>query len=212
MGWGYSSLYDFPFFFSFAVRFCLLLPLTVSLFLFFTLNRTFLFIIIYVSFLFCDFLQVSITKRFHEDCDTKVSEFKLQSRYDTHFQTDTDILIPQMKSNNNYCTSIMAFGIKCPTKIDMPFNKETEPKLLWLSWLGLQNTPTASLQRGKTLPTRAPVHVSKQSDDEDWRLEIGGKRNISLSPLPQIGSTWLDIIYSSNRTKLCTYAKLNSLK
>ena len=37
---------------------------------------------------------------------------------------------------------------------------------MWSSQLGLCNTPTASLQEGKTLHNECPRYDTKQSDDE----------------------------------------------
>ena len=39
-------------------------------------------------------------------------------------------------------------------------------QIYWPSWLGLQNTPTASLQRGKTPPNKCSGYGTKQSDGE----------------------------------------------
>ena len=49
----------------------------------------------------------------------------------------------------------LAVEFKSPTQVDMPLNKETKSNQTrsWPCRLGLQNTPTASLQRGKTPPT-----------------------------------------------------------
>ena len=89
----------------------------------------------------------------------------------------------------------------------------------WSSRLGLQNTPTVSLQRGKTPPHGCPGYNTKQSDGEvPVMLELWGMQSTpSLPSLP--GPLWPGVVvpyrvlmYSSNRTKLCIYAKLNCLK
>ena len=58
-----------------------------------------------------------------------------------------------------------------------------------------------------------PRYDTKQSDgDVPVMLELWGMWNIPLLPLLS-GPLWLGIVaIGSNRTKLCTYAKLNSLK
>ena len=69
--------------------------------------------------------------------------------------------------------------------------------------LELYNTPNASLQRGKTPPpfNECPVYDTKLSDGEvPVILELPGQ----LYP----GGS----ICGLNRTKLCTYAKLNCLE
>ena len=62
------------------------------------------------------------------------------------------------------------------------------------SRLGLYNTPTASLQRGKTLPHECLGYNTKQSDDEVLvMLGLWGMRNTSsLSLLP--GPLWLGML------------------
>ena len=91
----------------------------------------------------------------------------------------------------------------------------------WPSRLGLQNTQTSSLQRGKTLSTSVLV----------WHLTIwwwgssnaGALENVeypfiasaSRSTLTWSGSTWQGPIYGSNKSVWhlnCTYAKLNYLE
>ena len=53
----------------------------------------------------------------------------------------------------------------------------------WFIRLGLQNTSTASLQRGKTLPNEWPGYDTKQSDGEaPVMLEIWGMHSTSLLP------------------------------
>ena len=70
------------------------------------------------------------------DCDIVVNEFELQSRYYVHFRT-----IILWKGTNFLNPAIIAwivplpsfwmngFGIKQPTKVDMPLNKETKPEM-----------------------------------------------------------------------------------
>ena len=58
---------------------------------------------------------------------------------------------------------------------------------------GLKNTPTASLQRGKTPPNKCPVYDTKQSDGvAPVMLELWGMRSTPLSPsFP--GPLWLGV-------------------
>ena len=62
------------------------------------------------------------------------------------------------------------------------------------SWLGLKNTPTASLQRGKTPPQRVSWYDTKQSDGEvPAVLELWGLRSTpSLPSLP--GPLWPGVV------------------
>ena len=80
------------------------------------------------------------------------------------------------------------------------------------SWLGLENTLTASLQRGKTPPNECPGYDTKQSDCEvPAMLELRGMRSTpSLPSLP--GPLWPGVvapdkglIYGLNRTNLCFF-------
>ena len=78
------------------------------------------------------------------------------------------------------------------------------------SRLGLQNTPTAPLQRGRPLCGR-PGNDSKQSDGEAPVMQrlLGMQGTLSLTLFP--GPLWpgmgaLDSIYGLNRTTLHTYA------
>ena len=100
-----------------------------------------------------------------------------------------------------------------------------------LSRLGLKNTPTASLQRRKTLPSNeCPRYDTKQSDGEVLvMLELWGMQSTPLL-LSLPGPLWPGVvapnkgpIYGLNRTKPCfeftffafklrIYAKLNCLK
>ena len=65
--------------------------------------------------------------------------------------------------------------------------------------LGLQNTPTVSLQRGKTSSNKCPRYDTKQSDDEASVMpELWGMQGTPLLP--------------SVRCKQCNYTKLNYLK
>ena len=55
--------------------------------------------------------------------------------------------------------------------------------LNWPSRLGLQNTPTASLQRGKPLPNECPGYDTKQSDGEASVIpELWGMQSTPLLP------------------------------
>ena len=60
--------------------------------------------------------------------------------------------------------------------------------------LGLLNTPTASLQRGKTPPNYYPGYDTKQSDGEvPAMLELWGMQSTpSLPPLP--GLLWPGVV------------------
>ena len=62
------------------------------------------------------------------------------------------------------------------------------------SRLGLQNTPTASLQRGKTPPNECPAYDTKQSDGEaSVMLELWGMQ--STSSLPSLsGLLWPEVV------------------
>ena len=53
-----------------------------------------------------------------------------------------------------------------------------------LSWLGLYNTPSSSLQSRKT-PNECPGYETKQSGGESPVLEFGGVRSIHSLPLSQ---------------------------
>ena len=68
------------------------------------------------------------------DCGIVVSEFILRSRYYVHFRTNTfgkgmkPLILPSM----GWIIPLLffyenGFGIKYPTKVDMPLNKETKP-------------------------------------------------------------------------------------
>ena len=66
---------------------------------------------------------------------------------------------------------------------------------IWPSWLGLKNTPTASLQRSKThTPNECPGYDTKQSDGEvPAMLELWGmRRTPSLPSLP--GPLWPGVV------------------
>ena len=92
---------------------------------------------------------------------------------------------------------------------------------LWIllpSWLGLLNTLTASLQRGKTSHQWVSWYDTKQSDGKvPVMLELWGIQGTpSLPSLP--GLLWPGVVapnrvLSMGQIKLnCTYAKLNCLK
>ena len=64
----------------------------------------------------------------------------------------------------------------------------------WASQLGLQNTQTASLQRGETSPNECPGYGSKQSYGEA-PVMLGALGNaeypfIAIAPRFQSGSEW----------------------
>ena len=72
---------------------------------------------------------------------------------------------------------------------------------IWLSQLGLQNTPTASLQRGKTPPNKCPGYHTKQSDGEAPGMQSTPSLPSLPGPLlPRVNSTWQGPLYGSNRT------------
>ena len=58
--------------------------------------------------------------------------------------------------------------------------------IIWPNWLGLKNTSSASLQRGKTPPNQCPEYDLKQSDgDTVVMVELWGIRSSPiLSSLP----------------------------
>ena len=68
------------------------------------------------------------------DCDIVVSEFELQSHYYRHYQANifgkgTNFLITPPSYGLNSCTIVFlknGFGIEIPTRVNIPFNKETE--------------------------------------------------------------------------------------
>ena len=65
---------------------------------------------------------------------------------------------------------------------------------MWPTWLGLQNTLTASLQRGKTSFNKWSRYDTKQSDDETpimlefWEMQ----GTTSLPSLPDL--LWLGVV------------------
>ena len=74
--------------------------------------------------------------------------------------------------------------------------------------MGLQNTPTASLQSGKTLPLpyECPRYVTKQSDGEvSVMLELWGMRSTPLLP----GVVVPDRVPSMGQIELNTVLILN---
>ena len=79
-------------------------------------------------------------------------------------------------------------------------------------------TPTASQQRSKTPPTSVlDITLNNLMVSLQWCQSLGNAEYpfiaIALrSILALSGSTWSGPIYGLNRTKLCTYAKLNCLK
>ena len=66
------------------------------------------------------------------DCNLEISEFKLRSRYYIQFRTNTlEKGTPPPTNPPDYVlNSILfykdGFGIKYPTKVDMPLNKEVK--------------------------------------------------------------------------------------
>ena len=87
------------------------------------------------------------------------------------------------------------------------------------SWLGLKTTPTASLQKSKTLPQ----WVSRLWHKTIWWWGFRNARALGNVEYPFIviaprstlawsGSTLFSATYGLDRTKLCAYAKLNCLK
>ena len=89
-------------------------------------------------------------------------------------------------------------------------------KLILPSRLGLWNTATAPLQKGKTpSPNESPGYDTKHSDG-DVPGVLGNAEHpfIAFAPRSTLawnGSTWYAPIYGLNRTKLHIYAKLNCL-
>ena len=74
--------------------------------------------------------------------------------------------------------------------------------------MGLKNTPTASLQRGKTTPNECPGYDSKQSDGEvpvmlgPWGLGSTPSLSLLSGPLwPGVVAPDKGPIYGLNRTK-----------
>ena len=66
--------------------------------------------------------------------------------------------------------------------------------LLWPSHLVLQNTPTASPQKGKTPPNEYPDYDNEQSDGEvPVMQELQGMRNTSLLPSLR-GPFWSGVV------------------
>ena len=55
----------------------------------------------------------------------EVSEFKLQSSYYVHFWTNTHIILPTIGKKSPRLFYKDVFGIKLPTKVDMPLTKKT---------------------------------------------------------------------------------------
>ena len=106
------------------------------------------------------------------------------------------------------------------TNWQIPFGK-MPITLTWPIQLLLQNTPTASLQRGKSPPTSVLHMILKQSDGEaPLMLELKKMWSTPLllplsRPLwSRVESTWFGPIYESNRSVChlnCTHAKLNCL-
>ena len=68
------------------------------------------------------------------DCGIVVSKFEFKSRYYVHFRANTleKGMNPLILSAMGQIVSLMfflenGFGIKQPSKVDMPLNKETKP-------------------------------------------------------------------------------------
>ena len=68
------------------------------------------------------------------DFDHKVSEFELQLHYYVHFRKGIKLHIPSavglIVSSLFFCKN--DFGIKYPTKLDMPLNKSINPNQSFL--------------------------------------------------------------------------------
>ena len=83
----------------------------------------------------------------------------------------------------------------------------------WLSQLGLQNTPTASLQGGQTPPrNKSPGNDTKSNAEAPVMPELWGMWNTALWPLLP-GSLWsrvavLDRVLSMGEIKLNSVLKL----
>ena len=75
------------------------------------------------------------------------------------------------------------------------------------SWLGLQNTPTAFLQRGKTPTNKCPGYDTKQSDGlAPVMMELWGMQSTpSLLSLP--GQSW-PVVVAPNRILFMGQIKL----
>ena len=113
--------------------------------------------------------------------------------------------------------------------IGHPFFHYIDSQMKWEqnlpSQLGLKNTLTAPLQRGKTPRNECPGYDTKQSDGEVLAmLELWGMRSTPLLPLlpgplwPGVVAPDKDPIYGLNRInsdfmlKWIVWVKLNSLK
>ena len=59
----------------------------------------------------------------------------------------------QAASSSSWTQVMNASNSLTSRYLTLPINKYVFQRYLWPSWLGLQNTLTASLQRGKTPPT-----------------------------------------------------------
>ena len=81
---------------------------------------------------------------------------------------------------------------------------------LWPSKLRLQNTPTAPLQRGKTLPNKCLGYDTKQSDGEaPVMLGIWGIRCTPSLP-SLLGSLWVGVV-APDRVLSIGHIELNSV-
>ena len=91
-------------------------------------------------------------------------------------------------------TIISSLKIDSMTQVQIMYEAVCANTLGWLSRLGLQNTPTASLQRGKTSPNECPDYDTKQSDGEaPVMLELLGVQSNPLLPsLP--GPLWPRVV------------------
>ena len=84
---------------------------------------------------------------------------------------------------------------------------QTARSILWPSWLGRLNTPTASLQRGKTSPTNI-LDMTKQSDQEALvMLELCGMQ--TSSPLPLYETLFWPGVVAPNRDLSTGQKELN---
>ena len=80
------------------------------------------------------------------DCGIVVSEFVLQWCYYVHFRTSTlgKVMNPLILPAMGWIVPLLffkenSFGIECPTKVDVPLNREIEPtKFHWKTLKGVK--------------------------------------------------------------------------
>ena len=96
------------------------------------------------------------------------------------------MLSVEIFSNNLFIFSFCLTAISKKSFSHVTWGGEEETTTIakiWPSQLELQNTPTASLQKGKTPPNECPAYDTKQSDGEaPVKLKFWGMRNSSLLP------------------------------